>query len=287
MPSSSLLKWLIAAFLLPQSWAQVQDPVRHYVEADIPSASLSLPSSRADAKLLRGNAPRVAVPPPSLRFGFEPWWVMSSNIFENQNISANLLQVPGKAQRELDKSLEASRKAQWAKAEAHLHAALKHYPQFSAAYYNLGVVALRKGALAEGEARIERALELDGHNLHAIFGLALLRLNDGDYSTSLRYAERFVALAPGEVCGLVMLGVIQTYNHRLDDALRTLNRVEAREHAKVASYHLLAGALHETRGDAAQAIAEYNKFLLEAPQAANAAQVRAAVAALQTTLARK
>lgn len=291
MSSSSLLKWLLLAFLAPSSpsWSQApaENPVRTFVEPDVPSVTLPLPPSRLPSTIVTPAAPRLAVQPPEVRFGFEPSWSISDKIFENTNISANILQAPAKAQRELDKALDACRKAQWEKAEIHLHNALQHYPLFSAAHYNLGVVAVRKGELAKGEALVARALDLDPHNLYSLFALAVLRLADNDPATSLRYAERFVALAPQEPHGLVMLAVIQTFNRNLDAALLTFERVEKREHRDIAAYHLLAGSIHELRGDAHRALVEYQKYLREAPKAANAAKVRAAVAELQTTLARK
>jgi len=290
MPSSSLLKWLLIAFLTPSAWSQAPsgDPALKYLEPDVPNVTLTLPASRANTAVLSHGAPRPVVQPPALRFGFSGGsWTVTDAVFESPNVSANALHVPGKAKRALDRAVEAGRKGEWSKAETHLHEAVKHYPRYSAAIHNLGVIALLRGETARGEALIEEALSHDDTNLYSLFALAQIRLAQNDPEASLRYAERFVTLAPQEPHGLVMLAVIQVFNRRLDAALQTFDRLEKREHREIAAYHLLAGSIHELRGDAQRALVEYQKYLREAPKAANAPEVHAAVAALQTTLARK
>ncbi|HUR37396.1 MAG TPA: tetratricopeptide repeat protein [Terriglobales bacterium] len=248
------------------------------------------PNNAAATALTAAGRSAAASASLSLRFGMEksPWTITDIRFGdEDAPISANLLRTPRKAQQELEDALAAAGRQDWVKAEEHLHQSLKEYPEFSAAYHNLGVIALLRGDNAGGEALIEKALSLDDRSPYALFALAQLRLANDDAAAAGRYASRFLTVVPNHPNGLALLAAIQIKQRRFDDALATFNKLEKREHKALADFHLLSGSLYELKGESGRAIAEYKKYLRESPRGPITTAVNSAISDLQQVVARK
>ena len=308
MRSFSFLKWFFIALLHPlQLHAFVTAPQSPqsfgYMEPDVPANVGKLPASRPDLFGLSRTPPPLTakrssatlpspdnmISTPGLRFGLDSTWRVSEMTFGGASgpISANLLRAPGKAQRELERGLEAAKRSQWEKAKGYLQKSLEIYPSFSAAHHNLGVIALMRGEAAEGEAHIEHALVLDDRNLYALFALCQIRLAHQDDAAAERYIARFLTLAPEDPYGLALLAAVEMRQGRIDAALRTFARLERKEHRNLSDFHLLAGSLYEAKLDLNRAVAEYKEFLRENPRATNHHVVAEAIAKLQTFMAAK
>jgi tetratricopeptide (TPR) repeat protein len=305
MRSCSCLRWFFLALLYPlSSYAFIQQPfvqppilqkdmpAFRFAEPDAPRVTIPLPSAQP-ALVISPATPPVRLASPSvaaaLRFTLDPKWVISDIPFGEVNapVSANVLRALGKPQRELERALKAAGKKDWATAEKHLQAALQLYPEFAAAYHNLGVIALIQGKLRDGEAFIERSLLFDDKSLYSLFALAQVRLWQGDMVAAHRYVDRFLTVSPGEPHGLALRAVIFVRENRLDDALHTYARLEQTDHRAVSEFHLLAGSLHELKQSPELAIAEYKKYLRERPGSKDKATVATVIAELQTFLAKK
>jgi tetratricopeptide (TPR) repeat protein len=257
------------------------------------ACSLSrLPVSLQDPyKLIRLISPVKRAPAKAQpRYGgIDVGWIVKDLTLHTRgsSISANRLNIPEKAQRELEKALKAAAKKDLAQADRHLRAALALYPQFSDAYHNLGVIALLQSEEAIAESHFQHALELDERNLYPLFALAQVRLAHDDAAAAQGYVERFLTVSPTNPYGLSLLANVQVLQGQWDTALRTLARLEAMDHKDLAALHLLAGSVFELQNAQERAIVEYKKYLREAPHATDSADVRSVIAELQTFLARK
>ncbi len=301
MRSCSCLKWVLLVLLYPldssaftqQPLPQRDIPVFGFAEPDAPSVTIPLPS-RPGPLIIGDSTPavRLAPPPvaaPVLRFSLNPTFVVNDVPFDDENVpvSANVLRATGKPQRELERALKSAGKQDWATAEKHLHVALELYPEFAAAYHNLGVIALLQGKSSEGEALIERALLFDDKSLYSLFAMAQVRLARGDVVSAHRYVDRFLSVSPGEPHGLALKAVIFIREGRVKDALLTYDKLDRRDHRTVSEFHLLAGSLHELNQSPELAIAEYKQYLRENPKAKDKAAIATVITELQTFLARK
>ncbi len=269
-------------------------PASHYTEpgeAARCSSIASLPLSVQDpfrlARLISPKRKPVRVQP---RFGgTDVGWIVKDLKLATKgtSVSANRLNIPGKAQDELEKALKAAGKRDFEKARKHLYAAVAIYPRFSDAIHNLGVIALLEGQEPAAEQLFQQALEYDERNLYPLFALAQIRLGHDDAAEAQRYVERFLTVSPTNPHGLSLLANVQMLQGRYDDALRTFGRLEGMEHKELSAFHLLAGSIFELQQAQGRAIEEYKKYLREAPRAADVAEVKSAIGELQTFVARK
>jgi tetratricopeptide (TPR) repeat protein len=290
--SYSFVKWFFFALLYPMHPAamaqQPEIPSFRFSEADVRNVD-RLPPARKDGLTLSHSIPPPAVRAPALRFGLKPTLEITDVPFEDENapVSANLLKVPRKAQGELEKGIKAAMDRQLSKAEEHLLKSLEHYPEFSAAYHNLGVVKLLRGDVAGAESLMEKALTFDQRSPYSLMALAQLRFRDGDLAAADRYLERVLALYPRNLQALTFRALVQIHLGQTNAALKTYSKLEEQDHSRLPVFHLLAGSTHELRGDHARAISEYTKYLRESPEAGDAVQIKAAINELQATVARK
>jgi hypothetical protein len=82
-----------------------------------------------------------------------------------------------------------------------------------------------------------------------------------------------------------MLVMAEVQDGKPDDALRDAQKVHTLPHDGYAVVHYIAGEVLEEKHEYAQAGAEYNLYLKEAPNGPEAAQVRSAVARLSSPTA--
>jgi len=100
---------------------------------------------------------------------------------EGYTVSLNSLKAPNAAKRAYKKGIEEARKQKWSKAEKELKAAVKAYPDYAAAWYNLGLVyEARKKAKPAREA-YQKAFGADGDYLPPAVKLAAFDARDNQW----------------------------------------------------------------------------------------------------------
>src|SRR5437588_1935007 len=97
---------------------------------------------------------------------------------QTATVSAQVLRVPRKAQKALDKGDAALRQGNLDDAQRYYGKAIEIDPQFEQAENNLGIVLMRKGRKKESKAAFERALAIDSHYAAAKVNLAKIAFDE-------------------------------------------------------------------------------------------------------------
>jgi Tfp pilus assembly protein PilF len=199
-------------------------------------------------------------------------------------VSAATEPVPAEARARYEKALEASAAGEHKKAVEYLKAALEIHPQFPLALNELGVQYLTLGEPAQAAEAWRAAIRLapDEPNLRINYGVLLIRQK--------KYAE-----AEDELARAVKLDEMNApaHLHRGHALIRLGRGAEAErelllavkfggERPETALAYRYLGALYNERGDDTRAAAALENYLRLAPDARDAAQVRAILDGLKS-----
>ncbi len=196
-------------------------------------------------------------------------------------VMASSMGVPKKAQKEFDRSVEAINGRDWNKALAHLSSAIAIYPQYVAAYTNLGVVYGELNDPVRQREALEKAVSLDDHFAPALVDLARVEYHDKRFPESEELLEKATRVDPSNAQTLVLLAQTDLVNQRYDDAILNARKVHNLPHAHLAIIHYIAARALQMENRAKDAVAEFQAFLKEEPDGPRAAQVRSDMAHLQ------
>jgi Flp pilus assembly protein TadD len=196
-------------------------------------------------------------------------------------ISAAELAIPAKVMKELVKASRLIEAGDFKQAEEHCRKAIALYPAFPDAYNALGVIAGRQGVHDEARRQFLKAVEIDPQHAEANANLARMALVDQDWAEAERRAQRSAQSDPSDPTPFMLLTVAQFKLGKLDDAIASAQRAHALAPARYAIVHFIAATALRMEQRTAEAIAEYQTFLSEAPDEKAAPQARAALARLQ------
>ena len=200
------------------------------------------------------------------------------------SISVKEMNVPQKAQAEMQKGIEAFDKGDTTKARQKFEKAISIYPQYARAYENLGVVVAKSGDHAQARSLYLKAIELDDRLLPAYLQLARLEIQDKNYSQAELLLHKAMLLYPDMPDLIALLATAEYENKEYAKALADAQSVHVLpHHEQVANVHLLAAQILEMQNRDQDAISEYRLFLTEAPDSPQAKAVRQAIADLEAT----
>ena len=192
-------------------------------------------------------------------------------------ISQASLNIPGNARKEYNKGGKAMKDGNWAEARSRLEKAIALYPQFTAAYNDLGVVFMSTEEKQKGRAAFEKAVEIDPNYGRAYRNLALMKLSEGNPAEAMPLAEKALASDPLDPQALLLLAQICLQTGKWEDAVVYARKVHDVPHEAFAVAHVIAARALEKRNLVDEAAAEYRLFLQEAPNSASAPKARAAL----------
>lgn len=101
------------------------------------------------------------------------------------------------------------------------------YPTRAAAFANAGSCSRDAGQPVRAEANWRQALALDAANIPALSGMAELQFRSGRYMEARAFAERWLAVAPGDANGLRLALQIEQKLGDNVSAQRYLSRLQA------------------------------------------------------------
>jgi tetratricopeptide (TPR) repeat protein len=195
-------------------------------------------------------------------------------------VSATALKIPPNAAKEFDKANKLIAKEDWVGAKENLEKALAIYPQYAAAYNNLGVVEGRMGNSAGEQENLQKAVSLDEHFAPAYVNLGKLSIKQHDLAGAEGYFTKAISAGSSDAATLTLLANTQLLNRHFNKAITTCREVhEGPQAPHVLCHYIAARAMaHENRlGDAKSELAV---FLAEEPSGARADEVRKEMAAL-------
>ncbi len=248
-------------------------PATYYVQ--VTGRDIEPTSSQFD--IVSGIATSVAFVP--VKRSSPPLTPVSKN---GSLVSTADLNVPSEAHKEADKGFAALDHKDYKQARKHFEKATEIYPRYASAYHALGVTDMRSGDLHAARLAFERSISLDDRYTAAFLDLSRLYYAENKYAEAEALLDKAIIAEPANPEVLTMLARAELLDGKPDKAITTARKVhEMPGHEPYAIAHFIAGKAYESQGDRQQAVAEYQEFLKEAPNAPNADRVRATLQGLQ------
>ena len=185
------------------------------------------------------------------------------------------LKIPKQAAKEFDQANEQMGKRNWRAVIAALQKAIAIYPQYAAAYNNLGVAYARLGdRKREGEA-FHQAISVDDHFAPAYVNLARMSIAMNAFSQAETDLKTAAALNPADGVTLILLAHAEYMNQQFDEAIANCREVHAMMRGMPHAWaHWVAAFAYEQKKQIAEAGAEFQTFVNENPMGERADDAR-------------
>lgn len=154
-------------------------------------------------------------------------------------------------------------------------------PKYPAPLNDLGVLLMVKKNYQEAEKVLQQALQADPKSLHALLNLGITLNHLGKYQDAIAPLREAARLEPGLVAAHQHLGIAFVETDQFAQAEKELDRAAKSPHADKGVVQLYRGKLYARTGDFDKSIAAFNAYLENAPQSAQAGDVRALIARMQ------
>ena len=197
-------------------------------------------------------------------------------------ISVSDLSIPANAQKEFEKANRMISKQEWAKAKERLSKAIAIYPNYAAAYNNLGAVYFRTGDIAQARAALERAISVNDHLALAYVNLGRISFRTNDFPGVEGFISKALNLAAPDADELTLLAYAELADRHLDQVTETSRQAHRSQLDHHAYLHVVAAKADEMQGKDDAAVAELQQFLGEEPTGKRAERVRTMLAKFQS-----
>ncbi len=191
--------------------------------------------------------------------------------------SAAQLKVPPDAQKAFNKGLEAWEKKDYAKAAECFEKAVAQYPEYDAAFNNLGVMYAHLSQPDKSRAAFERSVQLNDKNADADRNLARILLREQQFPRAEDVLRKSLAVEPLNPISLTLLSIAEVESGDIDGGLRDARRAHSVPHEGYALCHYIAGQALEHKGQYQDASVEYQTYLRESPNGPEATEVKTAL----------
>jgi hypothetical protein len=190
-----------------------------------------------------------------------------------QVTSAAELRIPSDAKKAFHKGMEAWEHNDFPKAAEQFEKAVAVYPEYDTAFNNLGVMYYQLGQTERARTAFEKSVALNDKNPDADRNLSRILIHDGNYSRAEELLKKSLMVEPLNPVSLTLICVADIQTGDDDGALLNAHKVHQLPHEGYAVVHYVAG----------QALAEYETYLRESPNGAEASQVKSALTRLTAT----
>lgn len=191
-------------------------------------------------------------------------------------VSATTLQAPSSARKAYEKGLEDMRLEKWDAAAGDLGKAVKIYPKFAIAWYQLGLARQNRKDAAGAVEAWKQSLNSDPRYVKPYESLTVAADHRGDWVDSEKYSHLWLQLDPEDFPGAYLLNAV---------ANARLNRPEDAEHSareglrldkdqKIPRMNYVLGLILMDKKAYAESAQCFRKYLELAPNANDAAIVR-------------
>lgn len=197
--------------------------------------------------------------------------------------SAAELRVPADARKAFHKGMDAWEHNDFQRAAEHFEKAVARYPDYDSAFNNLGAMYFQMGQTEEARAAFERSVALNDKNADADRNLARILIDDGNFPRAEDLLKKSLSVEPLNPVGLTLLCVAEVQTGDDDGALMNARKVHQLPHEGYSVVHYAAGQALEHKGQPQVASAEYETYLRESPNGAEATKVKHALMRLTAT----
>lgn len=195
-------------------------------------------------------------------------------------VSAARLKIPKNAEKEYDKGNKAAEKQNWPAASDGYRAAIKLYPDYDLAYNALGIALSSQGDNAGAKAAFEKAIAITPEYAMANRNLARIFLAARDYKDADPLLRKSLQTEPVNAWALTNAAYCELQLKDFSDAAAHALKVHGVPHTGYENSHYIAALALEELGKKADAMAQYDLYLKEAPTGPNATNAHEALARL-------
>lgn len=196
-------------------------------------------------------------------------------------VSVSDLGIPANARNEFEKANRLISRQEWAKAQERLRKAIAIYPNYAAAYNNLGVIYSHTGDLAQAREALQRALTVNDHMALVYVNLGRVSFRTNDFPAVEGFISKALSLAAPDADELTLLAYAEVADRHLDQVIEISRQAHRTQLSKHAYLHVFAAKAQELQGKDDAAVAELQQYLSEEPAGRRAERVRTMLAKFQ------
>lgn len=187
---------------------------------------------------------------------------------EGTVISATTLNAPKDARKAYERGLEAAKKKKFDEARKQLERAVGLYPQFAAAWYELGRIHQQQNSLEKAREAYGKSLEADAKFTKPYLQLALLSAQDRNWQEVADISDRLLKLNPFDYPLAYFFNSVANFNlQRFDAAERSAREgIKLDERNQIPKMRHLLGVILANRREYGAAAELLRTYL---PHAAN------------------
>ena len=191
-------------------------------------------------------------------------------------ISATTLEAPARARKAYEKGLAAMKAQKWGNAAGEFTAAVKGYPKFAAAWYELGLAHQNRNELVEAEKAWRESINSDPKYVKPYESLVALAYRQGNWVDLEAYSTRWLQLDSEDFPTAYLFNAFaKAKENKMDKAEQVARRGLAvdKEHAAPKLNYVLAIILMQ-RHEYAEAAQSLRNYLTLVPDASDAPAIR-------------
>lgn len=200
-------------------------------------------------------------------------------------LNAALANVPTGVRELYLKALDASRAGNSLKAIELLKSALSLYPDFALALNELGVQYLKVGQPDKAAEALRSTLRLAPDNFTARLNYGIALLNKREFAAAETQLRQALGKNPAAPTAHMYLGIALINLLKYDEAEKELQRAIETGGTSLSQAHYYLGGIYWHKQDYKRAAEELETYLKLAPNAPDAARIRATIKDLRTKIA--
>jgi tetratricopeptide (TPR) repeat protein len=195
---------------------------------------------------------------------------------EGTTISLTSLQAPKDAKKAFEKGRSAINKKKWEEARQQLEKAVGIYPQYAAAWCDLGRVREQAGDIAGARKAYATALSTDAKFVSPYIQLVGIAIKEQNWQEVVDASDRVVRLDPVDFPGMYYFNSVANYSLKQYAAAEKSARegLELDTQRRFPQINHLLGIILARKGDFVAAAQYMKTYLQLAPQASNADVVK-------------
>ena len=279
-PATSAAPWSLPGLTLPVCngpFVEAVDPVPAGADPASPLATddADPPPSQATAQRFSGQDPWTALPHPCSSPGSMPP-AASGGSAPGATISVTGLRAPKDARKAYEKAQHALQKRNLAEAQVELEQAVRLYPQYAAAWTDMGWLYAQQNRLEPARHAFVQARSADQNFVPAYLGLAAVAVRESKWPEVVELSARATRLDGTDFPAAFYFHSLGNFQlGKLDNAEGSARKAEDLDprHAWP-QVSLLLGVILAQKQDYSGAAGEFKSYLKSAPNAANADKVR-------------
>jgi len=205
-------------------------------------------------------------------------------LHEGSTVSATAVNAPEAARKAYGKGAIAMTEEKWPAAQKNFEKAVEIYPDYAAAWSDLGQSLKEQSKAAEARAAWEKAVQADPKYIKPYIQLTMLDLEEKKPEDAIAIGGRAVALNPLEFPELYFYYAVANFNLKhFDVAVVNARRATELDNAhEIPRAEVLLGSALVAKGDRAGGLEHFRKYLEIVPKAKDADQIKRAIAELET-----